>query len=81
MHTTKLVLVALSGLAAVVAALTASVAFAGQPVTQTLDPPPPPWDTCKATGEGAICSGGFTASYGLEDTGIACGSGPSLRHL
>ena len=75
MYTYKRLLIASAGIATVAAALFASAALAGQPVTQTLDPPPPPWDTCKAAGDGAICQGGFSASYGLEDTGIACGSG------
>jgi hypothetical protein len=52
-------------------------AFAGQPVTQTLTPPPPPYESCKAVGTGTICQGAITVSYGPEDTGIVCGSGGS----
>jgi hypothetical protein len=59
-----------------VMALTPS-AFAGQPVTQTLTPPPPSYETCKAVGSGTICQGATTVSYGPEDTGIVCGSGGS----
>jgi hypothetical protein len=55
--------------------LLASAAFAGQPVTQTLNPPPAPWWTCKAVGNGTICEGTASYSYGPDDTGIACGSG------
>jgi hypothetical protein len=50
-------------------------AFAGQPATQTLTPPPPSWQSCKAVGNGTICDGTRTESYGPDDTGIACGSG------
>ena len=52
----------------------AGTAFAGQPVTQTLNPPPP-FETCKTVGNGFICDGTRTESYGPHDTGIACGSG------
>jgi hypothetical protein len=57
-------------------ALTPS-AFAGQPVTQTLTPPPPPFEICKAIGAGTICQGAATLSYGPVNTGIVCGSGSS----
>lgn len=53
----------------------AGTAFAGQPVTQTLNPPPPSFETCKTVGNGFICDGARTESYGPHDTGIACGSG------
>lgn len=52
-------------------------AFASQPVTQTLTPPAPSWQTCKEVGRGTICDGTRTESYGPDDTGIACGSGPA----
>lgn len=55
----------------------ASAAVAGQPVTQTLNPPPQPWQTCKAAGEGTICEGTISFSYGPNDTGLACDSGAS----
>jgi hypothetical protein len=51
--------------------------LAGQPVTQQLNPPPPPWQTCKAVGDGTICAGTNVESYGPVDTGIVCGSGAS----
>jgi hypothetical protein len=53
-------------------------AFAGPPVTQTLTPPPPPFEICKAVGTGTICQGAATLSYGPVDTGIVCGSGASV---
>jgi hypothetical protein len=61
---------------AALAALFAGVASAGQPVTQTLNPAPPSFETCKATGVQTICQGARTLPpYGPDDTGIACGSG------
>ena len=48
---------------------------AGQPVTETLIPPPQPWLSCKAIGAGTICQGTLVEQYGPEDTGIVCGSG------
>jgi hypothetical protein len=56
-------------------AASAGTAFAGQPVTQTLNPPPPSFETCKTVGKRVICDGARTESYGPDDTGIACGSG------
>ena len=58
----------------------ASASLAGQPVTQTLTPPPPPWQTCKAVGDGTICEGTNVESYGPIDTAdegapLVCGSG------
>ena len=52
-------------------------AFAGQPVIQTLTPPPPSYETCKAVGTGTICQGAISGSYGPVDIGIVCGSGAS----
>jgi hypothetical protein len=49
--------------------------FAGQPVTQSLTPPPPPFFSCMATGSGTICRADTPFSYGPVDTGITCGSG------
>ena len=58
----------------------AAAAQAGQPVTQTLNPPPPPYETCKAVGDGTICQGTTTFAYGPIDTAdegppLVCGSG------
>ena len=64
------------GLAAFTLA-SAGPAAAGQPVTQALTPPPPSFETCMTVGNGFICEGARTQSYGPVDTGIACGSGAS----
>jgi len=56
-------------------ALRPGAGFAGQPVTQTLNPPPAPDFTCMAIGSGTICQVNRTISYGPDDTGIVCGSG------
>jgi len=64
------------GLAAFLLA-SAGPAAAGQPVTQTLTPPPPSFETCKTVGNGFICAGARTETYGPDDTGIVCGSGAS----
>ena len=55
----------------------AGPAVAGQPVTQTLTPPPPSYETCTTVGNGFICDGARTPSYGPVDTGLVCGSGAS----
>jgi hypothetical protein len=73
LHANRLVLISAS---LVVLALTPS-ALAGQPVTQTLIPPPPTFEICKAIGTGTICQGAATLSYGPVDTGIVCGIGAS----
>jgi hypothetical protein len=64
-----------TGLCAIVILALASIGYAGQPVSQTLNPPPPPWQTCKSVGDGTICEGTNVESYGPVDTGISCGSG------
>jgi hypothetical protein len=67
-----------SSLCAAGALVAASAGLAGQPVTQTLNPPPPSFETCKAVGEGTICEGTVSdESYGPVDTGFVCGSGAS----
>jgi hypothetical protein len=52
----------------------APVARAGQPVTQTLNPPPPSFEPCKAVGSGTICFGMRTVVVN-DDTGTVCGAG------
>jgi hypothetical protein len=52
----------------------APVARAGQPVTQTLNPPPPAFETCKAVGGGTICAGERSVALD-DDTGAMCGEG------
>jgi hypothetical protein len=65
-------------IAAVLGALMLAPASLGsQPVTQTLNPPPPSFETCKTVGGGTICQGMVDSSYGPFDTGLICGSGPS----
>jgi hypothetical protein len=51
-----------------------SPALAGQPVTQTLNPPPPSFEPCKAVGSGTICFGSRTVQVN-DDTGTVCGDG------
>jgi hypothetical protein len=55
--------------------VSAGPALAGQPVAQTLTPPPPSFENCKTVGNGFICEGARTEPYGATDTGIACGTG------
>ena len=56
--------------------LVASAFVAVHPATaQSLNPPPPSFETCKTVGNGTICQGKRTFSYGPDDTGIVCGSG------
>src|SRR5215468_11839982 len=65
-------------IASVLAAFTlasAAPAAAGQPVTQALTPPPPSFYTCKTVGNGFICEGARTMTYGPDDAGITCGTG------
>ena len=52
----------------------APAARAGQPVTQTLNPPPPAFETCKAVGNGTICAGERSVALD-DDTGAMCGEG------
>jgi hypothetical protein len=69
--------------AAVTALVAASAGLAGQPVTQTLNPPAPSYYTCTVVGQGTICDGNPPVeSYGpidtsLEGFAIVCGSGAS----
>jgi len=48
---------------------------ARQPVVQQLNPQPPDFYTCSATGGGTICRATTSDPYELEPTGIWCGSG------
>jgi hypothetical protein len=70
------------GTAAGALVLTAA-ALAGPPLTQTLNPPPPPYETCNAVGTGTFCQGTTSFTYAPVDTAavfgvpLVCGSGPS----
>ena len=46
-----------------------------QPVTQALNPAPPDFYSCSATGGGTICRATTSQDYGPDPTGIFCGSG------
>lgn len=62
----------------VAAALTVpSAAFAGQPSTQALTPPPPAFESCQATGTGTLCQGTRTLVEDPVQTDLVCGSGPT----
>jgi len=61
-------------LMAIALLMLAPVARAGQPVTQTLTPPPPSFEPCKAVGSGTICFGSRTVVVN-DDTGTVCGEG------
>ena len=62
--------------------LVPAAAFAGQPVTQTLTPPPPSFETCKATGTGTLCQGSRTEpGYSLVGTGLFCGTGANTFEI
>ena len=75
-----LVIASLTCVIAIASALGGSSAFAGQPVTQTLTPPPPSFYTCMAVGSGTICHGTTSGSSGPEETGLICGSGAAAFH-
>jgi len=72
-----------SSVCAAAALVLASASLAGQPVTTTLNPPPPSYETCKAVGDGTICQGTNSFSYSPVDTAavfgvpLVCGSGSS----
>jgi hypothetical protein len=57
------------------ALLVPAAAFADPPVLPPLNPPPPAFLTCRATGNGVICEGANTPIENPVDTGIVCGSG------
>ena len=77
MRSTVRIAALVSSVCAIGALSLASAGLAGQPVTQTLNPPPQPWQTCKAVGEGTICEGTISFSYGPVHSGITCGTGSS----
>lgn len=69
----KVALLALS--LGILGAMTFTVpAVAGQPPSGTLNPPPPAFETCKATGQQTICRGTQQFIEAPVDTGLVCGS-------
>jgi hypothetical protein len=73
-------ILSLTGACTAGALVFATAGLAGQPVTQTLNPPPPSYEICKAVGDGTICQGTTTFSEGPIDTAdeglpLVCGSG------
>ena len=56
------------------AALLAVAAVAGPPVLPTLNPQPPSYYSCEATGSGAICRGILTETPANLPFGIMCGT-------
>jgi hypothetical protein len=65
------------GLMAIAVLALAPAAHAGQPVTQTLNPPPPSFEPCKAVGSGTICFGSRTVVVN-DDTGTVCDEGANM---
>jgi hypothetical protein len=53
----------------------APAAIAGQPATADLNPPPPSFYTCMATGDQTICHANRVTVEDPVDTGIVCGTG------
>lgn len=77
MHRKLTIALALAA-ALVMAALSAGAASAGQPTTQTLNPPAPPDYSCSSNGGGTICrAANLDVPYGPSDNDIWCGSGPT----
>ena len=70
----------LAGVIATTSALGGTSAFAGQPVTQTLTPPPPSFYACMAVGSGTICQGTTGGPFGPDETGLVCGTGAAAFH-
>lgn len=61
-------------LLALSAALPASRALGGAPTLPPLNPPPPPFLTCRATSSGAICEGTRQLTDDPAPVGILCGT-------
>src|SRR3954447_1202583 len=66
----------------------ATLVLATTPVTlaagidpSTLNPVPPDFYSCRATGDGAICNAHTVDPYEFESTGITCGSGAGTVEL
>jgi len=63
--------------AVVAASLLATFAVAGAVQASTLNPPPPDYYTCHATGSGTICSANLVNEGILQPAGFSCGEGAS----
>src|SRR5690242_14039369 len=61
-------------LVAAIAVVPASQAYADPPSLPPLNPPPPAFETCRATGNGAICEGTRQLTDDPAPTGILCGT-------
>ena len=59
----------------------AGAARAGQPSTASLNPQPPDFYICAATGGGTICRAHTVDPYEFEATGIFCGTGADLVEI
>lgn len=66
---------------AMLAITTAPATLAAAIDPGTLNPVPPDFYTCRATGDGAICRAHTVSPYSGEATGIFCGSGASTVEL
>jgi hypothetical protein len=66
--------IVLAALMAVTTLGMASAAFAAQPATDNLNPPPPPFLTCQPVGDGTICSGTRERVVDPHET-FVCGDG------
>ena len=63
--------------AVVAASLVATFAIAGAVHASTLNPPPPAYYTCHATGSGTICSANLVNDGILQPADFSCGEGAS----
>src|SRR5438874_10463658 len=80
MKPTHLVELFLIGLATLLALALGPQAFA-QSVSETLNPPPPDFEVCKAVGAGTICEGTRTEVLAPEITDVSCGSGATAFNI
>ena len=80
MKPTQLVWSFLIGLTALFALALGPQAFA-QSVSETLNPPPPDFEVCKAVGAGTICEGTRTEVLAPEITDVSCGSGATAFNI
>ena len=60
------------------AGLSSATAIAGQPVTQTFNPPAPEFYDCSAIGAGTVCHGARLVDHPVAPTDVFCGSGADM---